>query len=62
MNPIDTLLAYAINSPAKFKTDKEELEYLRSTKPILRDELLTCYQFLEGVHPKICVNLHDGVE
>jgi len=47
MNPIDTLLAYAINSPAKFKTDKEELEYLRSTKPILRDELLTCYQFLE---------------
>ena len=46
MNPIDTLLAYAINSPAKFKTDKEELEYLRSTKPILRDELLTCYQFL----------------
>ena len=28
-------------------TADEELEFYRQTKPILRDEILTCYRYLE---------------
>lgn len=46
MVSMDELIKYAMED-FHDGTDKEELEFLRNTKPILRDELLTCYQFLK---------------
>lgn len=36
-----------MDSNIKFESVNDELEHLRKTKPILRDELLTCYQYLK---------------
>jgi len=47
MSSVDSLIQYAIDSSNHFQSEKEELDHLRKTKPILRDELLTCYQYLQ---------------
>lgn len=47
MISMDNLIQFAMQSDVKFRTSEEELEHLRNTKPILRDELLTCYQYLK---------------
>lgn len=46
MISMDELIKYALDTSIKFETEKEELIHLQKTKPILRDELLTCYQYL----------------
>ncbi|MBR2189477.1 MAG: hypothetical protein IJ860_08750 [Eubacterium sp.] len=43
----NTFLCSIMKEDRQFKTEKEELEYLRTTKPFLRDEILSCYTFLE---------------
>jgi len=43
---VDRLIQYAMQEFPEGTTD-EELEFYRQTKPILRDEILTCYQYLE---------------
>lgn len=43
----DDLIQYAMDSSIRFQTKEEELEFLKKTKPILRDEILTCYQYLQ---------------
>lgn len=45
MISMDRFIQFAMED-FKNGTEKEELEFLRQTKPILRDELLTCYQYL----------------
>lgn len=43
-----TKFIYATMADVPFKiSDQEELALLRKTKPILRDEILTCYQFIK---------------
>lgn len=44
---MDEFIQYAMDSNIKFESVNDELEHLRKTKPILRDELLTCYQYLK---------------
>ena len=43
---VDRLIQYAMQELPEGTTD-EELDFYRQTKPILRDELLTCYRYLE---------------
>ena len=43
---MDRLIQYAMQESPEGITD-EELELYRQTKPILRDEILTCYRYLE---------------
>lgn len=43
---MDRLIQYAMQESTKGTTD-EDLEFYRQTKPILRDEILTCYRYLE---------------
>lgn len=44
---MDEFIQYAMDLNIKFESVNDELEHLRKTKPILRDELLTCYQYLK---------------
>lgn len=44
---MDEFIQYAMDSNIKFESVNDELEHLRKTKTILRDELLTCYQYLK---------------
>jgi len=46
MISMDKIIEFAMDSTIQFKSEKEELSHLQNTKPILRDELLTCYAFL----------------
>lgn len=43
---MDRLIQYAMQECPEGTTD-EELEFYHQTKPILRDEILTCYRYLE---------------
>lgn len=43
---VDRIVQYAMQEFLEGTTD-EELEFYRQTKPILRDEILTCYRYLE---------------
>jgi len=43
---MDRLIQYAMQEFHEGTAD-EELEFYRQTKPILRDEILTCYRYLE---------------
>lgn len=43
---VDQLVQFAMEDFPN-GNEKEELEFLRQTKPILRDEILTCYQYLK---------------
>ena len=54
MISIDELIQFAMDSKMQFSSDKDELLYLKNTRPIIRDELLTCYQFLkdQGLYEK----------
>lgn len=42
---VDTLIEYAIQD-ADDLPENEQLEYYRNTRPILRDEILTLYQWI----------------
>ena len=42
---MDRLIQYAMQESTEGTTD-EDLEFYRQTKPILRDEILTCYRYL----------------
>lgn len=47
-DPADSLIAYAMITPKEFRSSGDETEYLKQTRPILRDELYTCYEFLDS--------------
>lgn len=44
---VDRLIEYAMEALPKRTPEKDELEYYRQVRPILRDEILTCYQYLK---------------
>lgn len=46
-NHMDSMISDAMRSDILFKNDDEMVEYLKRSKSILRDETLTCYQFLK---------------
>lgn len=43
---MDRLIQYAMQESPEGTTD-EESEFYRQTKPIFRDEIVTCYRYLE---------------
>lgn len=43
---VNEFIAEAMRTDIKFKTLAEELQYQRTSRTTLMDELLTCYQFL----------------
>ena len=45
MISVDRLIQFAMEDYPN-DDEKEEMAVLRQTKPILRDEILTCYQYL----------------
>lgn len=44
---IDEFIAEAMRTDLKFKTLAEELNYQRASRITLKNELLTCYEFLK---------------
>ncbi len=44
---MDSMISDAMRNDIRFKNDDEMVEYLKRSKSILRDETLTCYQFLK---------------
>lgn len=44
---IDAFIAEAMRTDIKFKTLAEELQYQRISRITLKNELLTCYQYLK---------------
>ena len=44
---IDEFIAEAMRTDLKFKTPAEELQYQRTSRITLMNELLTCYQYLK---------------
>lgn len=44
---IDEFIAEAMRTDLKFKTLVEELNYQRASRITLKNELLTCYEFLK---------------
>ncbi len=44
---IDDFIAEAMRTDIKFKTLAEELQYQRTSRITLMNELLTCYQYLK---------------
>lgn len=44
---MDEFIAEAMRMDLKFQTPEEELEYLRTARITLRNEILTCYEYLK---------------
>jgi len=44
---VDEFIAEAMRNDVKFKTLAEELNYQRAARITLKNELLTCYEFLK---------------
>lgn len=44
---VDEFIAEAMRNDLKFKTLAEELNYQRAARITLKNELLTCYEFLK---------------
>ena len=44
---IDEFIAEAMRTDLKFKTLEEELQYQRTSRITLMNEILTCYQYLK---------------
>jgi hypothetical protein len=44
----DNLITYAMVPPTEFKSQNQEMDYLKQARPILRDELYTGYEFLNS--------------
>ena len=44
---IDEFIAWAMQTDLKFNTLEEELQYQRTSRITLMNELLTCYQYLK---------------
>lgn len=44
---MDEFIAEAMRTDLKFKTLSEELQYQRTSRVTLMNELLTCYQYLK---------------
>ncbi|MBQ9321166.1 MAG: hypothetical protein IJ239_02240 [Eubacterium sp.] len=43
----NTFLCNIMKGDRTFQSEQEELEYLKTTKPLLCEEILSCYTFLE---------------
>lgn len=43
----NTFLCGIMKSDRVFKTQQEELEYLKTTRPFLCEEIMSCFTFLE---------------
>lgn len=44
---VDEFIAEAMRTDLRFKTLAEELQYMRTSRVTLINELLTCYQYLK---------------
>lgn len=44
---MDEFIAEAMRMDLKFRTMEEELQYLRTSRITLRNEILTCYEYLK---------------
>ena len=44
---IDEMISDFMRKDIRFKSDKDALDYYKRAQSVLRDELLTCYQYLK---------------
>ncbi|MBP3199203.1 MAG: hypothetical protein J6N21_19685 [Butyrivibrio sp.] len=44
---IDEMISDFMRKDIMFKSDKDALDYYKRAQSVLRDELLTCYQYLK---------------
>lgn len=45
---MDEFIAESMRMDLRFQTPEEELQYLRTARTTLRNELLTCYEYLKA--------------